>query len=365
MHMSSVIAHARNWYAKFERPISSLSLLGGFIFDIVTLRRIDALWDNLWIVGHLLIVAICIIAIHAIEINKGDEQNPAKAHFWLVTVLQFFFGGLLSTYLVFYFRSASLATSWPFILFLAAAFIVNESLKRHYVRLSFQISLFYLSLFSFMIYLVPILVHRIGAWVFILSGCASLFLMWLFVNVLKYFSKTNIRINQNIIWLSVFGIFGAMNIFYFTNVIPPIPLSIKDAGVYHSIQRNTQGSYIVTEERTSWKNFFIPYDDFHVVTNDPIYVYSAIYSPAALNITIIHNWQRYDEQTKRWIDQGNVSLNVLGGRENGFRTYSLRSNITPGKWHVNVETTRGQVIGIVRFTIVPVTTEAVVVEKEK
>ena len=46
-----------------------------------------------------------------------------------MNLLQLFFGGLLSTLLVFYFRSGSLSASWPFLLVLGVAFAANESLR--------------------------------------------------------------------------------------------------------------------------------------------------------------------------------------------------------------------------------------------
>ena len=93
----------RNFYGRFERPISSLSLILGFIFDALTLKRVDMLWENVWILGHLIIIGIFITLIHLKENEAEDEKNPEKAHFWYVNILQFFFGGILSAYLVFYF----------------------------------------------------------------------------------------------------------------------------------------------------------------------------------------------------------------------------------------------------------------------
>ena len=142
------IKYIRNFYGKFERPISSLSLVAGFVFDALTLKRVDTLWENIWIFGHLFIIGVFITLIHLRENEGGNEKNPKKAHFWYVNILQFFFGGILSTYLVFYFRSADIFVTWPFIALLVGAFIANESLKRHYIRLSFQISLFFLSIYS-------------------------------------------------------------------------------------------------------------------------------------------------------------------------------------------------------------------------
>ena len=165
----SPINYIRNFYGKFERPISSLSLVAGFVFDALTLKRVDTLWENVWILGHLLIIGIFITLIHLSENEGGNEKNPKKAHFWYVNILQFFFGGILSTYLVFYFRSADIFVTWPFIALLVGAFIANESLKRHYIRLSFQISLFFLSIYSFAIFLVPVVLHKIGDGIFLLS----------------------------------------------------------------------------------------------------------------------------------------------------------------------------------------------------
>ena len=54
------IKHIRNFYGRFERPISSLSLILGFTFDALTLKRVDTLWENVWILGHLIIVGVFI-----------------------------------------------------------------------------------------------------------------------------------------------------------------------------------------------------------------------------------------------------------------------------------------------------------------
>src|ERR1700722_14242547 len=181
-HRFQPLSKLSNWYARWERPISSLSLIGGFVFDALTLTRVDLFWENLWVVGHLVIVGTSIVLIHVIEKKEEDaETNPERLHFWLVNILQFFFGGLFSTFLVYYYRSATLAVSWPFLLLLLAAFVANESLKRHYARLTFQIALFYLSLFSFLIFIVPVVIHQIGAWVFIVSGALSLIFLALFL----------------------------------------------------------------------------------------------------------------------------------------------------------------------------------------
>ncbi len=345
----------RNFYGRFERPISSLSLIAGFVFDALTLHRVDTLWENLWVLGHLLIVGIFITLIHLQENEVGGEKNPQKAHFWYVNILQFFFGGILSTYLVFYFRSADIFVTWPFIALLVFAFIANESLKRHYIRLSFQISLFFLSIYSFAIFIVPVILHKIGAFVFTLSGLLSLIFITLFLLILFHFIKDKFKESKRLIISLILGIFILINFLYFTNLIPPIPLSLKDAGVYHSIQRNIEGNYDVTFEDYGWKGYFNLYQNFSQVSGvsgEPIYAFSAIFSPKNLNLTIIHEWQHYDEIQKKWETESIINLSVVGGRDGGFRTYSMRYNLATGKWRVNVKTQQGQIIGVIRFNII-------------
>lgn len=352
----SIVSYFRNLYGRFERPISSLSLIGGFVFDALTLKRVDTLWENIWILAHLVIVGIFIILIHRKEGVEGDERDPSKAHFWYVNILQFFFGGILSTYIVFYFRSADILVTWPFIVLLAIAFIANESLKRHYVRLSFQISLFFLSIYSFSIFLIPVAIHQIGDGVFVLSGVISVVLIYLFMKVLFYFSSENFIYSKRMITFIITGILVLVNFLYFTNLIPPIPLSLKDAGVYHAIQKNGKGNYIVTADDNSWTEYFKLYPNFNYVAGTPVYAFSAIFSPKNLNIKIVHEWQHYNEISKTWTTESTINLSVIGGRDEGFRTYSVRSNLAYGKWRVNIKTEHNQTIGHLRFNLVQVDT---------
>jgi hypothetical protein len=351
----SFFSTVRTWYGKFERPISSLSLIGGFVFDALTLTRVDEFWENFWVLGHLVIVGVCIILIDREEVKDMTEvANPDKMHFWVVNILQFFFGGLLSTFLVFYFRSGTVATSWPFFLILAAAFIANESLKKHYTRLAFQITLFFLSLYLFAIYIVPVLVHSIGPWIFILSGLSSLVALLIFLGVLNYFAKEKFTKGRKALLLSISGIFVAINLLYFFNVIPPIPLSLKDAGVYQSFTVNGPGNYTVGYENQGVFSFLKLSPTIHIVPGTPLYAYSAIFSPTNFNISIVHEWQYYDMASSRWVTRGRVNLAVSGGSDGGYRTFSTEEDLTPGPWRVNVETTGGQIIGRLNFTVATV-----------
>jgi Protein of unknown function (DUF2914) len=348
--------HVRSVYARLEHPISSVSLLGGFAFDALTLKGVDTLWEDFWIVGHLAVVAVCILLVHRAKYRVDDSKEASRVHFWLINAMQFFFGGLLSTFLVFYFRSGSLRVSWPFFLILGAAFLANENLKHHYARLYFQISFFFLSLFCFTIFILPVVLHRFGPPIFLLSGAISLGLIFLFLVLLQCVSGEKLAASRGTLTVSIAAVFLAINALYFLNLIPPLPLSLQSAGAYHAITRNANGNYSVQSEKPGLLGFFRPTGTFHATTGAPVYAYSAIFAPTALNTKIIHEWQFY-EPRHGWTTRGRVELVVLGGRGGGYRTYSVKTGITPGAWRVNVEALSGALLGRLRFNVVEQSSE--------
>ncbi len=374
----SVISRARSWYARFERPISSLSLVGGFVFDALTLRRVDVWLDNFWVIAHLTIVTICAVWINLLDNTVSEtgvrpEVDPRKLHFWLVNVMQFFFGGILSVYLVFYFRSGTFATSWPFLLLLAVAFLANESLKRRFARLSFQIALLFLAFYSFAIYLMPILLHTIGTTVFLISGAVSVAAICVLLLILAHFSRERFRGWSGwAVLSSIAGILIIVNGLYFLNLIPPLPLSLKDADVYHSLVANGPGNYTVADENQPTTGlasvdfltrFFAVSQTVHIVAGDSLTAYTAVFSPTSLNADVIHEWQYYNATTGTWVTRGRIPLSVVGGSDRGYRTFSEESAITAGPWRVNVETPTGQVIGRLNFDVVVQNAEPALVTK--
>jgi len=346
----SYFERVRSGYVRLKRPISSLSLFGGFVFDAVTLKRIDMFWENLWVIAHLVIAGACIVVANRASGGVADTDEPSQVPIWTASILQFCFGGLLSTFLVFYFRSGSLWASWPFLLILVAAFLANESLNRHYSRLDFQVSFFFLSLLSFAIFIVPVVLHWMGPLVFLLSGGLSLVMFWLFLAVLRIAAPVSVARGRSLLFVSVGGIFLAVNILYFFNLIPPIPLSLRDAGVEHSVSRNADGNYVVESEPSRWLGYFRLADEFHCVPGEPVYAYTAVFSPTSLHTDIVHGWQFYDGR-RGWTTTSRVDLPLSGGRGGGYRTYSMTKGIRAGAWRVNVETPGGALLGRLRFNV--------------
>jgi hypothetical protein len=323
-----------------------VSLAFGFVVDALTLQRIDAWRENLWVAGNLFLVGVCIIVLNR---KIGD-----KGHFWFSNIIQFSFGALLGSVFIFYFRSAALTASWPFLLLLLGAMLANEFFQKKYERLAFQLSFFYFSLFSFCIFLVPLVAKEIGPSIFVLSGGVSLFILWVYIFVLHHFVRERFLESRTNIWVLVTAIFIGINALYFANLIPPIPLSMKDSGVYHSIIKDEKGDYVVLGEPRGWDKYFALGEKVHWQSGETLYVYTAIFSPGSLNTDIVHDWQYREDSPsgEEWISVTRTPLHLAGGRSGGFRTYSGKSNFFPGFWRVDVETPYGQLIGRINFEVV-------------
>ena len=195
------------------------------------------------------------------------------------------------------------------------------------------------------------MLHSIGRLIFLLSGAVSLALLYLFLRLLRSVTGENLATGRRTLIASIAAIYVTINVLYFLNLIPPIPLSLQDASVAHAITRNADGNYAVQSEDPGLLRFFRLTETFHAKPGAPVYAYSAIFSPTSLNTKIVHEWQFY-EPKRGWTTMSRVELPVRGGRGGGYRTYSVKTGITPGAWRVNVETPTGALLGRLRFNVV-------------
>lgn len=338
------------WY---ERYISPVSLVAGFLADnLILLRRVDLWQANALLFSYLTIAALGILFINMAEAGKFRRAWVLKAAPLIPVVVQFAFGGLFSGYLSLYSRSAGVFSSWVFVVIVAALLIGNERFTRLYVRFRFQIGLYFTVLFTFLIFFLPVVTHRIGQGMFILSGITALLVISAFLYLMHRAVPELERQNRTKVARTIAAIFVVFNILYFSNAIPPLPLALKDAGVYHSVTR-IGDEYRLMDEQAPWYRTILPYDmTIHLRNGESAYVYTAIFAPTGLTTTILHQWQWYDGNAKNWQTMSTVRFFVVGGRDGGYRGYSDKSALPPGKWRVNVLTLYGQTVGRVTFTVV-------------
>ncbi len=340
--------HLAHKYEKYEKYISPIGLIGGFIIDNLTLNRADIFIDNVIIVIYLIMVCagICVLNMW----KRPEDDTESTVHFWAQLFTQFAFGGLFSNFLVFYIRSSSIATSFLFILFITLNLIGSEFLKKQYMIFSFQVTILFLAFYSYSIFLLPVIFRELSVRMFLFSGALSLAFVYIFLWIFFRFAHERFADKKKVVWRNIGIIFVFINILYFTNIIPPVPLTLKDVGVYHNLSV-VDHKYNVYSEAKSWTDYFKFYNTVHYKSGETLYVYSAVFSPTDLNTSIVHDWQYFDEAKNRWISVIRAVVPIVGGRENGYRLYSSNTHVFPALWRVDIETKRGQVIGRIKFRV--------------
>ncbi|MBY0472843.1 DUF2914 domain-containing protein [Patescibacteria group bacterium] len=352
------------FWNKYERHLSALTLVLGFTFDLLLAKRPDSIADNILLLFYLTLSATLIILLNRRSKPQRLETDPAFEHektaepLFLLLVMQFCFGGLASNLLILYGKSGSFGSSLLFIIFLGVLLVGNEFLKSKYDQLRFNVAVFYFLLLTYLVIAVPTFVlHTIGTKTFLISGVASLVCMGVFISLLRIFALRENRRTQ--LWqmrgmiLVIFLIFNGL---YFANIIPPVPLSLKSAGIYHSITPldapSDSAIYTATYEPKKWYEFWRDTaDNFNIAEGDPAYCYSAVFAPGELKTPISHRWEYFYPQTEKWITTGLVQFPINGGRAEGYRGYSKKQVLIDGQWRCTVETSSGKVIGRITFTV--------------
>lgn len=339
-----------------EKSVIFYAIFLGFIVDGFTLPRIDILWGNVLLFTYLL---VAFISLFLINLNSYSEIRYSFLR-RIVPVLPFFtqfsLGALFSGYFIFYARSASFSLTWLFLLILIALLFGNDFLKNRYQRFEFQTGILFLATFFFTIFYVPIVMKEIGMTPFLVSGVVSLVLIAVFVAMSSRVLGENFKKVRNTVFFIVLGVYGFINLLYVANVIPPIPLALKESGVYHTLTKSPDGTYLVLSEQKTWfdfKEYYAP-TVFYRYGGEPVYFFSAIFSPADLNTTILHEWQYFDVASDTWVTTDRLRFEIAGGRDQGYRGYTFKQSMSPGLYRINVITKEGQILGRTQFRVIDV-----------
>ena len=67
---------------------------------------------------------------------------------------------------------------------------------------------------------------------------------------------------------------------------------------------------------------------------------------------VVHRWAHRTSPDDPWETTDRIAYPLEGGREGGYRGFTLKRNVAPGQWRVSVETEQGAVLGRIRFDLV-------------
>jgi hypothetical protein len=349
-----MLSTAKHFFNKHNKFLPVLFFIGGFIWDSLTLGRIDGWYSNTILFTYLICLTICLYIYNLVDDNrwKGTFIEPYQQYAPLA--IQFFLGGLSSAYVIFFFQSVTITRAMVFFVILVILLLSNELLRDRLSNKYLQFGAYYFVTFTFFTFFTPILFGVMNTLLFVISGLVSLVFTLAFVNYI-YFQSPSTR--NEISWLKMVGIiiaiYTAINAFYYFNLIPPVPLSLQNGIVAYNVEKQDQ-AFTVSYEQSALRNIWETYDKtFNYAPNDTVFIYTSIFAPTNLTKSVQHQWQRYDPSKEEWKTSDNIVYEVVGGRKGGFRGYTFKENIDTGKWRVNVTTKEGLVLGKLDFTIIP------------
>lgn len=336
-------------YQEYEAYLIPGALLFGFLFDLFTSSVVNFSTAVLFLLGHLLFVGINIAAINYFKENGPESKITSYWSLLAPLFVQFSFGNLFSWFLIFYTKSGSFFASWPFLLVLVLLMVGNELARRFNIRPFVRISVYFFALFSYFNLAFPYLFKALNVGLFFFSGLLSLLLVYGFVTFLSKHSR-QVEKEKELLWLGVGFVFVFMSFLYFANLIPPIPLSLKDVGVYHNIEKTGLDYRVSKQKCQSWDRcIFTRKKEIINAPKETIYLFSAVHAPRNMDIKVAHTWQKYDPD-EGWVKKMRIPYKIRGGSKSGFRWYSYYL-VSPGRWRVSIESKTGQVIGRKKFVV--------------
>lgn len=329
----------------------------GFLFDVVLLHRIDSTPLLIHQGVYLVLSAGLIFWDHRLQV-QGQEPTGflGKVASYRLWVMHFFLGTLLNAFMVFYFRASSGLAAFCFLIGLSVLMVANELPRFRAQGPIVRVMLLSFALTSYLAYLLPVLWGQLSSWQYMLSvvlGSAATYGLWRFF----------VRFTQDPHWTMRRAVIPGLSmqltllVLYIVGAIPPVPLSLKQIGIYAAVTptKDEQGARhyeLSYQPAPVWEVWRTSNDAYVGPTGSRVYAFVRIFAPAKFHDQVRFAWD-YDDPQRGWTPRGSPYTTLLsGGSEEGFRTFAYSTMGRPGDYRVRVLTMDDREIGRKTFTFV-------------
>jgi hypothetical protein len=346
-----MLERAKAFYRDHEPACTVGFFVAGFLFDTMAVGRIDKLHN---IIHQATYLSLCAF-FTSLELRERHGRFTPPERFktaweYHTGATHFMLGTLLNIYTLFFFKSASMGASFLFLLILAALLAANELKPFESSGTLLRMTLFSLCLVSYFTYLVPTVMGRIGTLPFLgslaaASACVAA-LAWR-LDVRMPDSRAEVRRHVVLPFAAVASLFA---ILYFAKAIPPVPLSLSEIGIYHEVRREGD-RFALSSTRPRWKFWQRGDQDFLARPGDAIYCWVSVFSPTRFKERLEVHW-RFREPDG-WGEPEVIPMPITGGRDGGWRGFTVKARQKPGRWRVEIKTSDGRELGRINLTVTP------------
>lgn len=329
-----------------------LFFISGFIFDTLTLGRIDRVYDITVLSLHMTLLSVALFVYNRKDDNVYKDTLFKRFEIYLPLAIQFFFGGLSSAFVIYFSRSVSLSKTLFFFGILVALLVANEFLKKRISNKYLQFGIYFFVSFTFFTFMIPVIIKEMNTLTFIFSGLVSLGTTLTLLTIIYFKSpSTRLEISLKKMIGIIVVIYVSINTFYFTNLIPPVPLALETGIVAYEVEKEN-GNYEVTYAKDDWYVLWRNHQShFYREGNEKVFIFASIFAPTEIKKSIYHRWKFYNTEKEEWIVTDNIAYEITGGRNEGYRGYTFKNNVFSGLWEVDVLTDEGQILGVIDFEI--------------
>lgn len=343
------ISRFRAFIRKHQKSAPVIFFILGFTWDSLTLGSIDRLYDRFILCLYLASLSGCLYLFNLSDDGKWKGTFLERFEDYFPLAIQFFLGGLCSAYVIFFFRSVSYTKTISFFLILVVLLFANELLKKRISNKYLQFGTYFFVNFTFFTFFVPVILNVMNGFIFLISGGISLSsTLFLVIFIYGKSPSTRAEINETKLIGLIVTIYAALNLFYYYNLIPPVPLALQEGIVAHNIEKEN-GHYTITYQKG---DFFSNFDkQIYYKPKDSLFVFTSIFAPADLKKKVNHHWQWKNPRTEKWETADKIAFEITGGRDGGYRGYTYKTNMLEGQWKVDVTTSDNMILGRINFTV--------------
>ncbi|MEQ8578799.1 MAG: DUF2914 domain-containing protein [Balneola sp.] len=340
----------RAFIRKHKKSAPVIFFILGFTWDSLTLGSIDRLYDQIIICVYLLSLSLSLYLFNLADDDKWKDTFLERYEDYFPLAIQFFIGGLCSAYVIFFSRSVSFTKTVSFFVILVILLFANELLKKRISNKYLQFGTYFFVNFTFFTFFIPVIVNTMNTFIFLISGGISLSSTLVLVTFIYGKSpSTRKELNKTKLINLILIIYASINIFYFFNLIPPVPLAMEEGLVAHNIEKQN-GTYKITYQESG---FFTPFErETNYKPGDSLFIFTSIFAPADLKKKVNHHWQWKNPRTENWETSDKIEFEITGGRDGGYRGYTYKTNMLEGEWKVDVTTDNDLILGRINFSLV-------------
>lgn len=347
-----MIEKLKLFYERHERTALILFFVGGFIWDSLTLQRIDHLYSNFVLFTYLICLVISLYIFNLSDDGHWEGTFLEKYEEYAPLAVQFFLGGLSSAYVVFFFRSVSLTRTVIFFILLVFLMISNELFKHRISNKYLQFSALFFVSFTFFAFIIPVFFGVMSTIIFIISGLVALGVTMCFIIfVYRKSPSTRREISLGKLGSIIIATYFLINVLYYFNMIPPVPLALETGTMAYGVEE-TDGTYMLSYDPDKTYKIWRSYNhEMGYMPGDSIFAFTSIFAPTDLNVSVAHRWKWYDTEAKQWEVRDEIGYEVYGGRDGGYRGYTYKTNLQTGRWEIDVVTSEGLILGTIDFRL--------------